>query len=796
MNGSEKETSGKIVKRNKMHTEYTPHGYLLGKLVKQHHALDIYEAIRTHDNHPVCINRIKRDELKTMELVDMELSIRHLPFVINPYITKCFSVQRHNGSSSSYVITDRPSTETLVNLIASARSQGEHLSEAKIWYIFAQLLYALASIHDPIENQRLKNDSPPVHMDIRPSSICVTRDGNYLLSVFSPNKFLCQPSTEPVSSYDYMLLNPKPSEDGQHEPQQAIYTAPEWFLTGEYTAASDIWSLGALLYELCTFKPLFVVPSSMDKRDTAALLQSIAAERRPIPQEYTDILRCTIYYMLNINPSNRPLLSDLFEMRQVVDMLYMMNKTPPETFLSMPSPSSNPFISRMKTIERLCDTPETRMSPDVLMDIMDLATPSSFLVANYEPKSANTATCKLRNRSDNFEEAQAPDDNQLPIPTAPSNPLKLTLPEAGVQGATPPKGPTPIIKDASASSKANPYDDKTLSISELNPDKANSLILAVEVKDVEKIMQLIPTHAGRATLDGRTALMVAAEQEMIDVVRLLAPKEAKMALKAPRIFEGETALMQVARRGLISAVTALAPYEAKCVRRDGQTALMIAAQAQKKNVVDVLIHFEHGLTDEDGWTALKIASNFGYLDIVESLVSFEAGIADDTGETALMVAANKGFLDIVKSLQPAEIKMQTTEGQTALMCAVHKGHASICELLAPEEAKLKKVDGTTALMCAAYANSLECVRLLLHMEEGMQTNSLYPKGAGYTALLLAIEQRAYSAAEYILANSPLERKKSVVLSSDGSKTWIELAKELGSPEALTLIANYSSEQTV
>lgn len=760
--------------------------------MREYHALDVYEAVRAHDSHPVYIYRIKRDKLKTMELVDMELSIRHLPFVTNPYITKCFSVQRHNGSSSSYVITDRPSTETLLNLISSARAQGEHISEAKIWYIFAQLLYSLASIHDPVENQRLKNDSPPVHMDIRPSSISVTRDGNYLLSVFSPNKFICQPSVEPISAHDYILFHYGPAEDIKENAQQAIYTAPEWFLTGEYTAASDIWSLGALLYELCTFKPLFIAPSHMDKKDVAGLLQSIAAERRPIPQDYTDILRCTIYYMLNVNPTNRPLLSDLFEMRQVVDMLYMMNKTPPETFLSMPSPSSNPFISRMKTIERLCDTPEARMSPDVLMDIMDLATPSSLLAANCEPKSNGPTAYKLRDRTDNVEEAQVPDDNHLLVPMAPSNPLKLTLPDTGIQGTTPPKAPGSANKGASALSKANPYDDNTLSISELNPDKANSLILAVERKDVEKIMQLIPTHAGRATLDGRTALMVAAEQEMLDIVRLLAPKEATMALKAPRIFEGETALMQVARRGFISAVTALAPYEAKCIRRDGQTALMIAAQAQRKNVVDVLIHFEHGLADEDGWTALKIASNFGYPDIVESLVSFEAGIADDTGETSLMVAANKGFLDIVRSLQPAEIKMQTTEGQTALMCAAHKGYADICKLLAPEEAKLQKADGTTALMCAAHSNSLDCVRLLLPLEEGLQTNNLHSKGAAYTALLLAIEQKAYSTAEYILTNSPVECQKTVVLSSGDSRTWVDVAKDLGSPEALDLVMKYAS----
>lgn len=774
-----------------MHTDYTPHGYSLGKLLRQSHALDVYEAVRTNDNHPVCINRIKRDKLKTMELVDMELSIRHLPFISNPYITKCLSVQRHNGSSSSYVITDRPSTETLLDLIASERRKGECISEAKIWYIFTQILYALASIHDPIENQRLKNDSPPVHMDIRPSSICVTKDGNYLLSVFSPNKFICQPSTEPISAYNCMLFNHNPQGSVKNEPQQAIYTAPEWFLTGEYTAASDIWSLGALLYELCTFKPLFIVSENMDKKDVASFLQSVATERRPIPKEYTDILRCTIYYLLNTNPSNRPLLSDLFEMRQVTDMLYMMNRTPPETFLSLPSPSSNPFISRMKTIERLCDTPDTRMSPDVLMDIMDLATPSSFLAANYEPKSTDTATHKLRDRSCSFEEAIPPDNNMLPVSTAPSNPLKLTLPDVESQGTTPPKGPEAVIKDAHILSKANPYDDKTLSISELNPDKAHSLIMAVEVRDTEKIMQLIPTHAGRATLDGRTALMVAAEQGMIDTIRLLAPKEAKMTLKAPKIFEGETALMQVARRGLISAVTALAPYEAKCVRRDGQTALMIAAQAQKKNIVDVLIHFEHGLTDEDGWTALKIASNLGYLQIVESLVSFEAGIADDTGETALMMAANKGFLDVVKNLQPAEIKMQTAEGQTALMCAAHKGHANICELLAPEEAKLKKTDGTTALMCASYSNSLDCVRILLPLEEGMQTNTTYSKGVGYTALLLALEQKSYQAAEYILANSSTECKKALSLPTGGFKTWVDLAKEIGSPEALALVAKYA-----
>lgn len=770
---------------------YTPHGYSLGNLVRQSRVLDVYEAIRTHDNHHVYINRIKRDKLKTMELVDMELSIRHLPFVSNPYITKCFSVQRHNGSSSSYVITDRPSGETLLDLIEHARKKGESISEAKIWYIFAQILYALASIHDPTENQRLKNDSPPVHMDIRPSSIYMSMDGNYLLSVFSPNKFICQPSVEAVSAYKYMSLNYTPQGDAINEAYHAVYTAPEWFLTGEYTAASDIWSIGALLYELCTFKPLFILPERMDKKDTANFLQSVAVERRPIPKGYTDILRCTIYYMMNINPLNRPLLSDLFEMRQVTDMLYMMNRSPPETFLSLPSPSSNPFISRMKTIERLCDTPDTRVSPNILMDIMDLATPSSVLAINYEPNSIDMMACKLRDRSDSFEEAIAPDENMLPAPTAPSNPLKLTLPDVENQGTAPPKGPTSIIKDTPALSKANPYDDNTLSISELNPDKAHSLIIAVEVRDIEKIIQLIPTHAGRATLDGRTALMVAAEQEMIDTIRLLAPKEAKMALKTPKIFEGETALMQVARRGIVSSVTALAPYEAKCVRKDGQTALMIAAHAQKKNIVDVLIHFEHGLTDEDGWTSLKIAANFGYLNIVESVVSFEAGIADDTGETALMIAANKGFFEIVKNLHPAEIKMQTNEGQTALMCAAHKGYASICELLAPDEAKLKKTDGTTALMCAAYSNSLECVRILLPLEEGMQTNTIHSKGAGYTALLLAIGQKSYQAADYILSNSLVERNKTLTLSTGASKTWIDLAKEIGSSEALALITKYA-----
>lgn len=55
-------------------TKYTPHGYLLGRLMREYHALDVYEAVRAHDSHPVHIYRIKRDKLKTMELVDMELN--------------------------------------------------------------------------------------------------------------------------------------------------------------------------------------------------------------------------------------------------------------------------------------------------------------------------------------------------------------------------------------------------------------------------------------------------------------------------------------------------------------------------------------------------------------------------------------------------------------------------------------------------------------------------------------------------------------------------------------------------
>ncbi|AWK86565.1 ankyrin repeat domain-containing protein [Azospirillum thermophilum] len=155
--------------------------------------------------------------------------------------------------------------------------------------------------------------------------------------------------------------------------------------------------------------------------------------------------------------------------------------------------------------------------------------------------------------------------------------------------------------------------------------------------------------------NGKTLLMIAAEQGLTDAVKLLLDRKARTDL---RTADGATAVMYAAWGGHESTVTALADGGADldATNDDGKTALMAAAARGHLGVVQALIQrsVQVDRSTANGWTALMYAANNGHDRVARLLVDHGANPyrMDTNGNSALTLGALQGHVQVVEALKP------------------------------------------------------------------------------------------------------------------------------------------------
>lgn len=196
-------------------------------------------------------------------------------------------------------------------VIKNLKKTKEFASEEFVWRVFSQLVTALYRCHygidapepgsdlhrqkDPRLALKAKNQAKMIlHRDLKPENIFLGEDQSVKLGDFGLSKLM--QSHDFASTY---VGTP-------------FYMSPEICAAEKYTLQSDIWSVGCIMYELCTHEPPFNANSHIQ------LVQRIRkGEFKPLPNCYSIDLANVITNCLKTNPLHRPDTASLLGIPQV-----------------------------------------------------------------------------------------------------------------------------------------------------------------------------------------------------------------------------------------------------------------------------------------------------------------------------------------------------------------------------------------------------------------------------------------------------------------------------------------------
>lgn len=166
----------------------------------------------------------------------------------------------------------------------SVMSRCGSMSEDQMWMFIRDVASGLAYLHS--------QNPPIIHQDIKPDNILIMSNGDYVITDFGISKQLRSSLRKSASS-----LNSAGA---------VSYMGPERFSKQfQSIKASDIWSLGAAIYELATGDLPFC--------GMGGSLQKNGAEIPELPEQYSDDLNRVFSACLALETWDRPTAAQLCE---------------------------------------------------------------------------------------------------------------------------------------------------------------------------------------------------------------------------------------------------------------------------------------------------------------------------------------------------------------------------------------------------------------------------------------------------------------------------------------------------
>ncbi|KAI5250192.1 kinase-like protein [Aureobasidium subglaciale] len=271
----------------------------------------IRKVRRKNDGLILCRKEICYTRMSPKEREQLSAELDILRGLRHPNIVAYYEKEHLKASHDLHLYMEYCGNGDLGMMIKDLKARNEYADEEFVWTIFAQLVSALYRCHygeDPpdVNSNALgltKNALPLkskqahkmiLHRDLKPENVFLGEGNAVKLGDFGLSKIIL--SHDFASTY---VGTP-------------FYMSPEICAAERYSLYSDIWSLGCIVYELCTREPPF------NARTHLELIQKIKLGKvAPLPRIYSKELSDVISACLQVNPNSRPDTASLLNLPRV-----------------------------------------------------------------------------------------------------------------------------------------------------------------------------------------------------------------------------------------------------------------------------------------------------------------------------------------------------------------------------------------------------------------------------------------------------------------------------------------------
>ena len=190
----------------------------------------VYKVLRKTDNKIYAMKIVNIPNLSQKEINNSLNEIRILASIHNPHVVSYHEAFYSENTKTLHLIMDYLDDSDLENKIISYKKSNKQFLEKEIWKIFKQIVIGLKSLHD----------NKIIHRDLKSANIFLDKNGICKIGDMNVSKVIKN-----------SILN-------NTQTGTPYYASPEIWNDKPYNFKTDIWSLGCILYEICTLKPPFI----------------------------------------------------------------------------------------------------------------------------------------------------------------------------------------------------------------------------------------------------------------------------------------------------------------------------------------------------------------------------------------------------------------------------------------------------------------------------------------------------------------------------------------------------------
>ncbi|GAB7360082.1 hypothetical protein MBLNU230_g7601t1 [Neophaeotheca triangularis] len=258
----------------------------------------IRKVRRREDGQIMCRKEISYSRMSDKEREQLHAELRILQSLRHGNIVQYYHRNHLKDSHDLHLYMEYCGNGDLGGYIKKLKDRNQYADEEFVWTIFAQLVAALYRCH--------YGDDPPtpgmegnlgkgraivsktghtviLHRDLKPENVFLSTGNSVKLGDFGLSKI--------IASHDFASTYVG----------TPFYMSPEICAAERYSHHSDIWSLGCIIYELCSREPPF------NARTHFELIKKIKDGRiARLPPQYSQELNDVIAWCLKVNPRDRP----------------------------------------------------------------------------------------------------------------------------------------------------------------------------------------------------------------------------------------------------------------------------------------------------------------------------------------------------------------------------------------------------------------------------------------------------------------------------------------------------------